>query len=331
MSHMMAEMPNADRQSMSGRVLVTGGAGFIGSHVAEAYLRDGWEVVVLDDLSRGQEANVPEGARFMRADIRSPEARRTVATGRFDVVNHHAAQIDVRVSVDRPAFDSDINVVGFVNLLEGAGEGGVRRVIFASSGGVVYGDPEIIPTPETAPKLPISPYGVSKLAGEYYMRALAVLRGFEGVAMRYANVFGPRQDPKSEAGVVSIFVSRLLAKQPLIVFGDGRQTRDYVFVRDVARANVLASRVPASTAADFDAPAFNIATSVQRSVLELAASVGEVMGQKPTLEFAPPRAGELFRSALDIHKAKDVLGWTPQYVFEEGLRDLVSWFKKEAK
>jgi UDP-glucose 4-epimerase len=315
---------------MSGRVLVTGGAGFIGSHIAEAYLRDGWEVVVLDDLSRGHERNIPQGVRFVRADIRSPEARKTIATGKFDVVNHHAAQIDVRLSVDQPAFDSHINVVGFVNLLEGAGEGKVRRVIFASSGGVVYGDPETIPTPETAPKLPVSPYGVSKLSGEYYLRALSALRGFEGIAMRYANVFGPRQDPKSEAGVVSIFVSRLLERQPLTVFGDGRQTRDYVFVKDVARANVLASTVPSLPGSDFDAPAFNIATSKQRSVLELAKSVGEVMQQKPTLEFAPPRAGELSRSALDVSKAKAVLGWTPQYAFDDGLRELVDWFKKEA-
>ncbi|HWN18837.1 MAG TPA: NAD-dependent epimerase/dehydratase family protein [Gemmatimonadales bacterium] len=316
---------------MSGRVLVAGGAGFIGSHIAEAYLREGWEVVVLDDLSRGQESNVPKGARFVRADIRSPEARQTIATGRFDVLNHHAAQIDVRVSVDRPSFDSHINVVGFVNLLEGAGEGGVRRVIFASSGGVVYGDPAVIPTPETAPKLPISPYGVSKLAGEYYMRALAALRGFDGIPLRYANVFGPRQDPKSEAGVVSIFVSRLLAGQPLTIFGDGHQTRDYVFVKDVARANVLAASVKISKDGDFDAPAFNIATSVQRNVLDLAASVGQVLGRKPQLEFDPPRPGELLRSALDVSKAKRVLSWTPQYVFEDGLRELVDWFKKEAR
>lgn len=316
---------------MTGRVLVTGGAGFIGSHIAEAYLRDGWEVVVLDDLSRGHEPNVPKAAQFIRADIRSPEARQTLATGRFDVLNHHAAQIDVRVSVDRPAFDSHINVVGLVNLLEGAGEGGVKRVIFASSGGVVYGDPEVIPTPETAPKLPISPYGVSKLAGEYYLRALAALRGFEGVAMRYANVFGPRQDPKSEAGVVSIFVSRLLARQPLTVFGDGRQTRDYVFVKDVARANVLASSVPVAHEGDLDAAAFNIATSRERSVLDLAASVGEVMGQKPRLEFSEPRPGELFRSALDVSKARKVLGWRPEHTFDDGLRELVDWFKKEAR
>jgi UDP-glucose 4-epimerase len=315
---------------MSGRVLVTGGAGFIGSHIAEAYLRDKWEVVVLDDLSRGHQVNVPAGARLVRADIRSPEARELVATGRFDVLNHHAAQIDVRVSVDRPSLDADINLVGFVNLLEGAGEGGVRRVVFASSGGVIYGDPEQIPTPETAPKLPVSPYGVSKLSGEFYLRALAALRGFEGVPMRYANVFGPRQDPKSEAGVVSIFVSRLLENRKLTVFGDGRQTRDYVFVRDVAWANVLASTVALPPGNDLDAPAFNIATSVQRNVLELADEVGRVMGRRPELEFAPPRPGELFRSALDIRKAKAQLGWSPQHAFDDGLRELVKWFRKEA-
>jgi UDP-glucose 4-epimerase len=316
---------------VSGRVLVTGGAGFIGSHIAEAYLKDGWEVVVLDDLSRGHEHNIPEGARFVCADIRSRDARQLLATGKFDALNHHAAQIDVRVSVDQPAFDAGINVVGLANLLEGAGEGGVKRVIFASSGGVVYGDPEVIPTPESAPKLPVSPYGVSKLAGEYYLRALGALRGFEGVAMRYANVFGPRQDPKSEAGVVSIFVSRLLAGQKLVVYGDGRQTRDYIFVKDVARANVLATTVKLPAAGEFDAPAFNIATSIERSVLDLAESVGRVMGKKPELEFAPPRPGELFRSALDVSKAKAVLRWTPEWKFEDGLRPLVEWFQKEAR
>jgi UDP-glucose 4-epimerase len=163
------------------------------------------------------------------------------------------------------------------------------------------------------------------------MRALAALRGFEGIAMRYANVFGPRQDPKSEAGVVSIFVSRLLAKQPLTIFGDGRQTRDYVFVRDVARANVLASTSPVAKNGDFDAPAFNVATSIERSVLDLAGSVGKVLGEPPKLEFAPARAGELVRSALDVGKARRVLGWTPEYPFEDGLRELVGWFKKEAR
>jgi UDP-glucose 4-epimerase len=316
---------------MSGRALVTGGAGFIGSHIAEAYLAEGWEVTIIDDLSRGHKGNLPAGAKFVKADIRSKEARDLLAKGKFDVLNHHAAQIDVRVSVDQPALDAEINLVGFANLLDGAGAGGVKRVVFASSGGVIYGDPEVVPTPETAPKLPISPYGVSKLAGEYYLRALGALRGFEGVAMRYANVFGPRQDPKSEAGVVSIFVSRLLENKPLTVFGDGKQTRDYVFVKDVARANVLASTAKMPSGTDLDSPALNIATAVQTNVLELAERVGKVMGKKVELEFAPPRPGELFRSSLDIGKAKRVLGWTPAHGFDDGLPELVEWFKKEAR
>jgi UDP-glucose 4-epimerase len=316
---------------MSGRVLVTGGAGFIGSHIAEAYLAAGWEVVVLDDLSRGHQRNVPSGARLVRADIRSPEARKLLAEDGFTVLNHHAAQIDVRVSVDEPALDASINVVGLANLLEGAGAGGVKRVVFASSGGVVYGDPEVVPTPETAPKAPISPYGVSKLSGEYYLRALAALRGFEAVAMRYANVFGPRQDPKSEAGVVSIFVSRLLEQRPLTVFGNGLQTRDYVFVRDVARANVLASTAAVPAGTSIDDTAFNIATGKQTNVLELAEMVGKVMGRKPDVELAPARPGELFRSSLDITKAGKVLGWKPQSGFEDGLPQLVDWFRKEAR
>jgi UDP-glucose 4-epimerase len=315
---------------MSGRVLVTGAAGFIGSHIAEAFLAEGWEVTVLDNLSRGHERNVPKAARFVCADIRSPEARRLVAEGRFDVLNHHAAQIDVRVSVDRPAFDAEINLVGFVNLLEGAGDGGVKRVVFASSGGVVYGETEVFPTPETDGKRPVSPYGVSKLAGEYYLRALGLLRGFEGVAMRYANVFGPRQDPKSEAGVVSIFVSRVLEQRPMTIFGDGRQTRDYVFVRDVARANVLASRATLPTADGIDGAAFNIATARERSVLEVAEAVMGVMGARVPLEYAPPRPGELLRSTLAIGKAERTLGWRPQHTFEHGLGELVTWFREEA-
>ncbi len=316
---------------MSGRVLVTGGAGFIGSHLAEAYLAAGWEVVVLDDLSRGHQRNVPSGARFVRADIRSPEARKLLAEGAFTVLNHHAAQIDVRVSVDEPALDASINVVGLANLLEGAGAGGVKRVLFASSGGVVYGDPEVVPTPETAPKGPISPYGVSKLSGEYYLRALAALRGFEAVSMRYANVFGPRQDPKSEAGVVSIFVSRLLEDRPLTVFGNGLQTRDYVFVRDVARATVLASTAAVPAGTSIDDTAFNIATGRQTNVLELAEMVGKVMGRKPAIEMAAARPGELFRSSLDISKAGRVLGWKPQVGFDDGLPQLVEWFRKEGR
>ncbi len=314
---------------MSGRVLVTGGAGFIGSHIAETYLGAGWEVVVLDDLSRGHARNVPGKATLVQADIRSPEARALLVDGRFTVLCHHAAQIDVRVSVDQPALDASINIVGFVNLLEGAGDGGVERVVFASSGGTVYGDPLEIPTPETAPNCPISPYGASKLAGEHYARMLGALRGFDAVSLRYANVFGPRQDPKSEAGVVSIFVSRLLEKRPLTIFGDGTQTRDYVFVRDVARANLLAGTCPLAPVDVHEARAFNIATSIETSVLDLADTVGRVMGVSPVLELAPSRPGELQRSALDVRKAGAQLGWSPEFSFETGLPQLIDWFKKE--
>lgn len=316
---------------MSGRVLVTGGAGFIGSHLAGEYQRAGWDVTVIDDLSRGKQQNVPAGVPLIKADVRSPEARAAVAQGRFDVVNLQAAQIDVRVSVTDPGLDAQTNVFGLINLLEGAAEGNVRRVVFASSGGVVYGDPDVLPTPETAPKMPISPYGVSKLSGEHYLRALGQLRGFETVAMRYANVFGPRQDPKSEAGVVSIFISRLLAGQSITIYGDGKQTRDYVFVQDVARANVAASSASLAPAGDHDSIAFNVATGQQISVLQLANTVGDVLGVIPNIEFAPARAGELMRSSLDISKAKSTLGWAPQVPFSDGLRTVAEWFKGGAR
>jgi UDP-glucose 4-epimerase len=203
-------------------------------------------------------------------------------------------------------------------------------VVWASSGGTVYGDPEEIPTPETAPNCPISPYGTSKLSGEHYARMLGALRGFDAVSLRYANVFGPRQDPKSEAGVVSIFVSRLLEGKPLTVFGDGKQTRDYVFVKDVARANMLASSAPLPESTSHEARAFNIATGRETSVLELAEVVARVMGRRAVIEHAPARAGELFRSSLAIDKARALLGWSPVHSFDDGLPLLVDWFQKEA-
>jgi UDP-glucose 4-epimerase len=314
---------------MSGSVCITGGAGFIGSHIAEAHLAAGWSVTCLDDLSRGKRTQVPPGATFVQADIRSREAFEAIADGKFDVVNHQAAQIDVRVSVEDPATDASINLVGFANLLAAANKGGTRRVVLASSGGVVYGDPEVVPTPETAPNLPISPYGVSKLASEHYMRVMGALGSFEGVALRYSNVYGPRQDPKSEAGVVSIFVSRVLGGQPITIFGDGEQTRDYVFVRDVARASVLAAaRSDVSRGPRLDVPAFNIATGTETTVNELARHVMQALGREVPVEYAPARAGELMRSCLDIGKAGTGLGWRPEVKFDEGLQALAHWFQE---
>src|SRR3989441_4083337 len=221
---------------MTRKVLVTGGAGFIGSHVADAYLAAGDDVTVLDDLSTGTREQVPAGATFVQADVRAPAARELLAKGGFTLLNHHAAQMDVRRSVADPLFDAEGNVLGLLNLLEGARLGGVQRVVFASSGGTVYGETERLPLVESAPKLPASPYGTAKLASEYYLATFSQLYGLETVALRYSNVYCPRQNPHGEAGVVAIFAHRVLAGPPLTRFGDGDQTRGMGFVQDVAQA-----------------------------------------------------------------------------------------------
>lgn len=301
------------------RVLVTGGAGFIASHVAEAYLARGADVWVVDNLSSGKRENVPDGAHFVEMDIRDPELRSLFREVRFDLVNHHAAQIDVRVSVNDPARDAGINVMGLLNVTEGALEVGTRRVVFVSSGGVVYGEPEEIPTPETAPKLPLSPYGVTKLSGEFYLHYYHRIHGLEYVALRYSNVFGPRQDPHGEAGVVAIFCNRLLNGEPLTIFGDGTQTRDYVFVRDVVSANMLVSDLDVGGEGGLDAHAFNVATGVGTSVVGLADVLEGVTGRSPGRDFREARPGELQHSTLNTARIRG-RGWSPAFTLEEGLR-----------
>jgi UDP-glucose 4-epimerase len=312
------------------RVLVTGGAGFIGSHVADAFLGAGWDVTVLDNLSRGRRQNVPKGAEFHLLDAGSVEARELMQARRFEVVCHHAAQVDVRVSVADPILDAEENILALLNVLEGARSGGTRRVVAISSGGVVYGERRP-PHPETAPKLPLSPYGCSKLAGEHYLACYAQLHGLEGVALRYSNVYGPRQDPHGEAGVVAIFGNRLRAGQALTIYGDGEQTRDYVFVTDVARANLLAAdaELPAPDGT-IDARAFNIGTGVQTSVNTLANTMIEAAEVRVAVERAPARAGELMTSALTCDKAARALGWTPRVGLAEGLRATYDWIVREA-
>jgi UDP-glucose 4-epimerase len=307
------------------RVLVTGGAGFIGSHVADGYLARGCEVTVLDNLATGRRQNVPAAARFVQEDIRSPAARRLVAEGGFTVLNHQAAQMDVRVSVKDPGFDADVNLIGLLNLLEGAREGGVERVVFASSGGVVYGESDRLPHPESAPKLPLSPYGVSKLASEFYLAQYALLHGIGARALRYANVYGPRQNPHGEAGVVAIFGTRLRQGRPLTVYGDGGQTRDYVYVEDVARANLLATDAPARRPGGIDDLAFNVGTGRETSVNDLARTLMTAAGITVTIERSPARAGELQRSAVAVDKAAAELGWRPAVTLEEGLRRTFLW------
>ena len=314
---------------MTRRVLVTGGAGFIGSHVVEAHLAAGDAVTVLDNLSTGRRANLPAAATLVEADVRSPEARQLIATGAFTIVNHHAAQIDVRVSVTNPLADAECNLLGLLNVLEGAREGGVGRMVFSSSGGTVYGDGAAIPTPETAPKLPASPYGVAKLSSEYYLATFTQLYGLEAAILRYSNVYGPRQDPHGEAGVVAIFCRRVLAGEPLTVFGDGMQTRDMVFVRDVAEANVIASRQPLPPLTTLDARAFNVGTGVESTVNELAVQLGAAAGRPAAVHHAPARAGEIQRSALDVHKAERELGWRPRTTLAAGIAETLRWFTED--
>jgi len=310
---------------MKRRVLVTGGAGFIGSHVVAAHLAAGDEVTVLDDLSSGRPEHVPAGVRLEKLDVRAPEARRVVAEGGFAILNHHAAQMDVRRSVEDPVHDAQINVIGLLNLIEGARAGGVRRVVFASSGGTVYGDGAPTPTPETAGKLPSSPYGTAKLTSEYYLATFTRLHGLDAVALRYSNVYGPRQNPHGEAGVVAIFGRRVLSGEPLTIFGDGRQTRDMVFVGDVAAANVLAAGCPLSPLTTLDSRAFNVGTGRETSVAELAAMIGEAAGRRPEVRKAPARAGEILRSALSVEKAARELGWQPRVPLRDGLAQTIRW------
>jgi UDP-glucose 4-epimerase len=310
---------------MQRRVLVSGGAGFIGSHVVRAYLAAGDEVTVLDDLSSGRVENLPAGVPLVRVDVRSPEARALVATGGFAVLNHHAAQMDVRRSVEDPMYDAQVNVLGLLNLLEGARAGGVRRVVFASSGGTVYGDGASAPTPETAPKLPASPYGTAKLTSEYYLATFAQLFGLEAVALRYSNVYGPRQNPHGEAGVVAIFGKRLQAGEPITIYGNGQQTRDLVYVEDVAAANLLAAERPLPALSSLDARAYNIGTGVETSVNRLAELLAAAAGRSAEIRRAPARAGEIQRSALDVHKAGRELGWHPQVPLPEGLARTLRW------
>ena len=309
------------------RALVTGGAGFIGSHVADALIADGWTVTVLDNLTSGKRDQVPSAATLVEADIRSPEAATCIRDGQFDLVCHLAAQIDVRKSVTDPKFDVDVNIGGSVNLMSAIHATGRRtRMIFASTGGAVYGDFVQPPNLETYAKDPESPYGIAKFATELYLAYYARVHGLDYVALRFANVYGPRQDPHGEAGVVAIFCGRIMKGTPLTVFGDGGQTRDYVYVGDVARAHVRAAALPPIPAGKVDDRAFNLGTEQETSVLELARVLMAAAKKESPLDHAPGRAGEQRRSVVSIQKAKAGLGWTPEVSLAEGLRRTYDWF-----
>ncbi len=309
------------------RALVTGGAGFIGSHVADLYLEHGYDVTVLDNFASGRRENVPERARLAELDLTSAEAARLVREGQFDVISHLGAQIDVRKSVADPMFDASINIGGTLNLIEAVrASRHPTRFIFSSTGGALYGDFVTPPNVEDFPKDPESPYGIAKLSAELYLAYYGRVHKVDTVALRYANVYGPRQDPHGEAGVVAIFCNRVLTGQPLTVFGDGSQTRDYVYVKDVARANLAAATRDLPAPAKLDARGFNIGTGIETSVIELANTLQKSAGSTVPIQLAPARPGEQQRSAVSIAKAQRVLGWAPSVPLSEGLEETFAFF-----
>jgi UDP-glucose 4-epimerase len=311
---------------VTSRALVTGGAGFIGSHVADLFLERGYEVEIIDDISTGKRENVPDRAKLHEMNVTSPEAAAVVKDGDFDVVVHLAAQMDVRRSVEDPLFDATTNILGLINLLEAVRSTERNtRLVFTSTGGAIYGDFNDPPNLETFPKDPDSPYAISKLASEYYLAYYGRLHGLEHVQVRFGNVYGPRQDPHGEAGVVAIFCSRLLEGKPLTVFGDGQQTRDYVYVGDVAAAVFRGATFAVPPAGRVDARAFNIGTGVGTSVVELARLLQQAAHTSADLVFAPKRAGELQDSFLNIDKSREVLGWQPAVTLAEGLARTFAW------
>jgi len=305
------------------RALVTGGAGFIGSHLVDALLAGGHDVAVVDDLSRGSRSSVAPAARLHAVDVRTPALHDVLLAERPSVVFHQAAQIDVRRSISEPLLDTDINVVGTVNLLQACVAAGVRRVVFASSGGAIYGDTDALPTPETHGAFPASLYGAAKLCGETYGGVYAQLYGLEFVALRYANVYGPRQDPHGEAGVVAIFARKLLGGDAPVINGEGLQTRDYVYVGDVVRANLLAAAADAAALG-----AYNVGTGRQTDVNTLFGMIRSACGVSAEASRGPSKPGEQMRSCLDVSRAAAMLGWTPQVSLEEGLAATVDWFRE---
>lgn len=313
---------------MAKRVLVTGGAGFIGSHVSDLFLTRGWSVEIIDDFSSGKRENLPAQAKVHELDVRSTDAARVVRDGSFDVVIHLAAQMDVRKSVADPVFDASVNIVGTLNLVEAirASSRNDTRFVFSSTGGVLYGDFVTPPNMETFAKDPESPYAISKLSAEYYLAYYLRVHGIDTVALRFGNVYGPRQDPHGEAGVVAIFCGRLLEGKPLTIFGDGKQTRDYVFVGDVAKATLAASTTAMPKPGKLDTRGFNIGTGIGTSVLDIANGLMKASGTRTALEFAPPRSGEQQHSFINSDKARQLLGWTPATALDDGLRQSFEWF-----
>jgi UDP-glucose 4-epimerase len=303
------------------KVLVTGGAGFIGSHVADRLAADGHDVVILDDLSTGHVEHLPPNARFYQMDLHSPWIDELFRIERPEAVVHEAAQASVRRSVEDPVFDAGVNVLGTAALLQASVHHGVRRFLFASTGGALYGDADVTPTPEDYPTLPVSPYGASKLAAEVYLRTFHAMNGLSYAALRYANVYGPRQDPHGEAGVVGIFTRRLLSGEKARINGDGKQTRDFVYVGDVAEAN---ARALVSDAVG----SFNVGTGVETDISTIFQMLKRLTNSNQPEEHGPPLPGEQRRSVVDARKIEKALGWKPKTSLQAGLDATVQYFRE---
>jgi UDP-glucose 4-epimerase len=302
------------------KILVTGGAGFIGSHIVDAYVARGHEVTVVDDLSTGRRETVNPGAELIVADLRDPATSAMLRERSFDVLNHHAAQIDVRVSVADPAGDAEMNVVAALRLIQAAIDGGVKKIVFASSGGAIYGDPLFAPQSEEHPSAPISPYGCAKLAIDQYLHYYRAVHGIPSVSLRYGNVYGPRQRKDGEAGVVAIFAGAMLDGQRPRINGSGEQTRDYVFVGDVVNANIAATEL------DLAGP-YNVGTGVETSVNALYDALREAIGFRAPAEHAPAKAGEQMRSVLDAQRLWTAAKLPPPVALSQGLRTTIDWLR----
>lgn len=305
------------------KILVTGGAGFIGSHVADAYINQGHQVVIIDNLSTGIKANLNPQAKFYQADIRSPQAAQVILNERPELINHHAAQIRVDVATNDPILDAQINILGFLNLIQAAKKvNSVKKIIFSSTGGAMYGHKQT-PFVETMIPQPLSPYGISKRAGELYLYFYREQYGLDYTALRYANVFGPRQNPHGEAGVVAIFCEKLLTGQQPIINGDGKQTRDYVYVTDVVTANLLATEKNVTGE-------YNIGTGIETDVNQIYDLVRqEFNSDKPTIH-GPARPGEQQTSSLDCSLVQTKLGWQPTVLLKDGIHLTVDFFKHKS-
>lgn len=303
------------------KIVVTGGAGFIGSHLVDAFIAAGHEVFVIDDLSSGNKGNLNPKAKLYSMDLLDPKIPALIAEIRPDALNHHAAQMDVRRSVAEPMFDARVNILGFINLLEAGKQSGLKKVIFASSGGAIYGEQESFPAAEDHPKRPASPYGVSKLTGENYLAYYHATFHIPYVALRYANVYGPRQNFKGEAGVIAIFIDQLLSGKTPMIYGDGKQTRDFVYVGDVAAANLTALDTPY-------VGGINIGTGVETDLVTLYDKICRQMGSKVAAIHGPAKDGEQRRSSLDCSHARKILNWSPKISLDDGLGNTVAYYRK---